>query len=116
MPPKDLRSKDDLQETAVNKHILEAAANDRKPKRRNRNRKKEGRNIVREKSVDGKNVQPLTKARKGFDLAKHKKAEKKQNIKELNKRDASHISDNRLRALGINPKKYQNKLIYGIKE
>ena len=46
--------------------------------------------------------------------AQNKKFHKK--IKELDKKDATHISDNRLRALGINPKKYHNKLIYGNKE
>lgn len=56
----------------------------------------------------------VVKPKKAFNKSKANKMHK--NIKELDKKDATHISENRLRALGINPKKYQSKLIYGNKE
>lgn len=87
-------------------------------KKRNRNRKKKE---TPEKSGVVTPSKPpvapavkkggIVKAKKAFIKSHPKKLHK--NIKELDKKDATHISENRLRALGINPKKYQNKLIYG---
>lgn len=87
-----------------------------KLKKRNRNRKKNkptpetsNASVVRKPmkgESGGKTKQPFVRVNQ-------RQFHQKKNIKELNKKDATHISENRLRALGINPKKYQNKLIYG---
>lgn len=105
-------------------------------KKRNRNRKKKGGATatpeaskaaapgkpatVTAKSSKAPNVPAVknggvVKAKKAFNKSSQSKKFHK-NIKELDKKDATHISENRLRALGINPKKYQSKLIYGNKE
>lgn len=95
----------------------------KKQKKRNRNRKKNnGQKATIAETSTGRNDSTVNrvdggiKAKKAFVKPDHKKFQNHKNIKELDKKDATHISENRLRALGINPKKYQNKLIYGGKD
>lgn len=73
--------------------------------------KKKKETISKPPIVAVKNGRGVVKAKKAFNKSTQKKLHK--NIKELDKKDATHISENRLRALGINPKKYQSKLLYG---
>lgn len=119
-PPKENDQKPDKPEIEDKNQSTETVSN-KKPKKRNRNRKKDGQKSAAEnkpKAPTNSLAQPgpVGQKKKTFDLSKHRKAEKRSKIKELNKKDASHISENRLRALGINPKKYQNKLMYGSKD
>lgn len=111
-----------------------SSVNNNSKKKRNRNRKKKGGGVsvapAADKSVpkaaDPTPIKPpavksggvekaKNKVKPSFDKKSHPKKFHK-NIKELDKKDATHISENRLKALGINPKKYQSKLIYGNKE
>lgn len=97
----------------------------KQPKKRNRNRKKKtNSSAAATETTNSGSKKPAEEGVKkgGVVKAKAVVAQKKtprkfrEKIKELDKRDATHISENRLRALGINPKKYQNKLKYGGKD
>lgn len=127
---------DDVQEDKKKVQPTPVQVSDKPKKKRNRNRKKgngggngvavpvvgpkeptkapEKKSISKPAVVAVKPGGGVVKPKKAFNKSKANKMHK--NIKELDKKDATHISENRLRALGINPKKYQSKLIYGNKE
>lgn len=112
--PEDKETKEESTTTILAKSSDDST--NKKQKKRNRNRKKN--KTTPESSEVKKPVKGESggRAKKPFVRVNQRQFQQRRNIKELNKKDATHISENRLRALGINPKKYQNKLIYGDKE